>query len=210
MTPEPDSLIGKDVTEVPTVEPDDTCNGKRFSKAGEFEGYCDNPAGEGTDTPGEGRCAECAGKSTGPTTEAGKIKARMNGTTHGMTADPFKYHESLSDPEEKRFVMEAATAIEQRIEENTGGLDFLDEVLARRMAVQLHIACMASEHVSQEGLFERVFTPDGQIEVENRMLEHVRQFDKDLVRNLEKIGATKAQEAEIDAVTFWRRDLAGG
>lgn len=210
MTSNPNSLVGEDVTDVPTIDPDESCNGKRFTKDGKFEGYCDNPAGEGTDHEGRGRCAECAGNSTGPQTEAGKLKAARNGAKHNLTADPFNYHESLDDPEEGRFVLEAATAIERRIKENTGEIDFLDEVLARRMAVQLHIATKASEHIADEGLFERIFTPDGQIEVENRMLDHIRQFDKDLVRNLERIGATKASDGDVDVLEYWRASLTDG
>lgn len=198
------SHIGDPVEEVPTIDPDDTCNGKRSSGAGEFEGYCDRPAGEGTNHEGTGRCAECAGNSTGPKTEAGKLASRQNGTKHNLTADPESYAETLDSEEERNFVYDVAHAVEQRIHENTGDLDFLDEVLARRIAIQLHIAMKASGYFGQQGLFERIQTDDGQIEVPNRMLEHIRQYDKDLVNNLEKIGATKSKDADIDALTLWR------
>lgn len=206
MTSNSNSLVGEPSTEVPTIDPDDTCNGKRTGDSGIFRGYCDNPAGEGTDHEGEGRCAECAGNSTGPKTEAGKLKARSNATSHGLTADPTSYHESLPQGE-REFVIRVARAVEKRIERNTGSLDFVDEVLARRMAIQLHIAFQASEYVVNNDLIETIRTDDGVIELENRMLDHVRQYDKDLVNNLEKIGATKGTSTEIDALELWRSEL---
>ena len=208
MPPETNPDLGQPVSDVPTLESDESCNGKRSSGNGEFEGYCDNPAGEGTDHEGSGRCAECGGTSAGPTTEAGKLVSSMNAQSHGLTADPFHYHEGLDSPEEKRFVLKVANSIEERIHENTGSCDFLDEVLARQMAVQFHIVAQASDHFNEEGLIERIFTDDGQIEVENRMLDHIRQYSKDLVANLEKIGATKGTERELDALAVWRSELS--
>lgn len=199
--------LGGSPEEVPTLEPDADCNAKRTSGAGEFEGYCDNPAGMGTDHEGSGRCVECAGSSPGPQTETGKLIAARNNERHGMTADPFKYHDSLEREEETEFVLRVSQAIENRIRENTGEVDFLDEVLARRAAVMIHIVAKASEYFTQEELFERITTPDGTIEVENRMLDHIRQYNKDLVRILDDIGAAKDTGSELDALAVWRQDL---
>lgn len=208
MTTETEALVGKPAPDVPKIDPDSACNGKRTDHDGNFTGYCDNPAGQGTDHEGTGRCADCGGNNTGPKTEAGKLLASRNSEKHGLTADPFKYHETVDTDEEARFVLKTATAIEERIRENTGSLDFLDEVLARQMAVQFHIVAQASDHYAEEGLFEQIFTPDGQIEVDNRMLDHIRQFSKDLVNNLEKIGATEdSPDVEVNALAMWRSDL---
>lgn len=204
-----DAIPEKDPAEVPTLEPDDQCNGKRTDGTGEFTGYCDNPAGEGTDHEGRGRCHECAGSSTGPQTETGKLLASRNSETHGMTADPFKYHDSLESEEEGEFVLRVAQAVENRIRENTGEVDFLDEVLARRAAVMVHVAAKASDYFTEEELFERIVTPDGTVEVDNRMLDHIRQYNKDLVRILDDIGATKDTGADLDALAMWRSDLEG-
>lgn len=208
MAPNINPYIGDPVSEVPTVEPDEHCNGKTFDAEQKFEGYCDNDAGEGTDHPGEGRCAKHGGNSTGPKTEAGKLRSKSNGTKHGLTADPYAYHKTLDDPEQERFVIEAAAAIEDRIRENTGEVDFLDEIMARRVAVMIHIASRASEHVAEEDIFERIFTADGQIEVSNRMLEEIRQYNKDIARILDDIGATKESGAKMDALEAWRSNLS--
>lgn len=205
---ETDPQVGAPADEVPQRSPDETCNAKRTSGNGEFEGYCDNPAGHGTSHEGEGRCVECGGESPGPTTESGKLKARQNTTKHGLTADPTRMHEDLDDPEAQEFVLEVSRAVLRRIDDNTGGTDYLDRVLARRVAIMLYISTVASDHFAQEGLIERVMTPDGTIEVENRMLDHIRQYNKDLVRILRDIGATKDSDAEMDALAVWRRDMS--
>jgi len=61
-----EELVGKPTDEVPTIEPDDDCNGKKWEKEGDetvFVGYCNNRAGKGTDHLGEGRCKHHAGSS---------------------------------------------------------------------------------------------------------------------------------------------------
>lgn len=207
MTSETDPELGQPVEDVPTLEPDDKCNGKRFSGNGEFEGYCENPAGMDTDHSGSGRCKECGGNAAGGQTEAQKLASAQNVTQHGLTADPHNYHETLEDAGEADFVINTAAAIEQRIEDNTGELDFLDEVMARRVAVMIHIACTASDHFAQEGAFERITTDEGRIEVPNRLLEEIRQYNKDIARILDDLGATKNADGDFDAVTFWRQGL---
>lgn len=202
-----DFQIGQPADEVPTQAPDEECNGKRTDAQGRFRRYCENPAGEGTDHEGRGRCSECGGNNPGPTTEDGKKIARQNTTKHGLTADPRRYHEDLDNPADKEFVLRVSRAVEKRILENTGSVDFLDRVLARRVAVMLHISTVASEHFAEEGLLERIMTPDGQIEVENRMLDHIRQYNEALVRILRDIGATKESEAQMDALAVWRDKL---
>lgn len=209
MTSNSEHLIGEPAGEVPKLDPDEKCNARRADPDGKFIGYCGNTAGLDTDHEGEGRCAEHGGSGggVGPTTEAGKLKASRNSATHNLTADPFKYHETVDDGEEADFVVNVSHAIENRIDENTGEVDFLDEVLARQMAIQFHVVAKASNHFAEEGLFERIMTPDGQIEVENRMLEHIRQYNKTLVSNLEKIGAVEGSDPDFDAVTVWRSQL---
>jgi hypothetical protein len=115
-------------------------------------------------------------------------------------------HEDL-EPEARDFVLTASRSVLERIRENTGGVDYVDRILARRVAVMLYISVQASEHFATEGLIERVRTPDGTFEVENRMLTHIRQYNKDLVRILRDIGATKETDAQLDALAVWRQDL---
>lgn len=203
-----DPSIGDPVDEVPVKPPDEYCNARK-SKDGDFQGYCGEPAGEGTEKD-EGRCWQHGGSSTGPNDPELAMKAATaNGMTHGLTVDPKNYIRTLDTAEEKQFVLNVQNAVEDRIERSTGDVDFLDRALANRVAVMLHIACQASEYASREGLFERIFTPDGQLEVENRMLDHIRQYNKDLVRILKDIGATKESSREIDTVAMWRSDLEG-
>lgn len=53
-------LVGREVEEVPRVEPDEKCRGMRTERddddVNRFVGYCRNGAGKGTDHYGEGRC----------------------------------------------------------------------------------------------------------------------------------------------------------
>jgi len=196
--------VGDPVNEVPERAPDEYCNA-RTTEDGKFQGYCGEPAGEGTDKDA-GRCWKHGGLSTGPT---GDDLNLVEPVTHGLTVDPHNYTRTLDTAEEKQFVLNVQSAVEDRIERNTGDLDFLDKALANRVAVMLHIACQAAEYANREGLFEQIFTPDGQIEVENRMLDHIRQYNKDLVRILRDIGATKESGNDLDAIAMWRSDLSG-
>lgn len=201
--------VGDPVNEVPEKSPDEYCNA-RTTEDGKFQGYCGEPAGEGTDND-VGRCWKHGGASTGGKDEEAVAEAveigGANTRTHGLTVDPHNYIRTLDSAEEKQFVLNVQSSIEDRIERNTGDLDFLDQALANRVAVMLHIACQAAEYANREGLFEQIFTPDGQIEVENRMLDHIRQYNKDLVRILRDIGATKDTQDELSATAMWRSQL---
>jgi hypothetical protein len=61
-----EELLGMPTSEVPTIEAGSKCNGKKWEKRGEetvFVGYCENPAGKGTDHLAEGRCKHHGGSS---------------------------------------------------------------------------------------------------------------------------------------------------
>lgn len=61
-----EEYIGMPTEEVPRKPPGEDCNGKKVDKGPdptEFRGYCNNPAGKGTDHLGEGRCKNHAGAS---------------------------------------------------------------------------------------------------------------------------------------------------
>lgn len=99
-----EALIGSPTADVPTVDPDDRCRGKKTTKRnGEtvFGGYCGAWAGKGTDHLGDGRCKHHAGSSTGPTSEEGKETSSKNAVTHGAYAESFL--EYLTDEEIERI-----------------------------------------------------------------------------------------------------------
>lgn len=60
-----EALVGRSSEEVPTVAPGEKCNGKRTTGSDpvEFQGYCKNVAGKGTDHLHEGRCQNHGGSN---------------------------------------------------------------------------------------------------------------------------------------------------
>lgn len=102
----PNPLIGEPMEDVPKREASDTCNGKRALYDHEteefsphlFGGYCKRMAGEETDHPGEGRCKDHGGCTSGaPDPQKNGSKAR-NLVTHGAYAqENLFYKHDLSD-----------------------------------------------------------------------------------------------------------------
>ena len=176
---------------------------------------CGNPAiGE------HGKCRFHGGASTGAEkgndhatgNDGGAPEGNGNAETHGLHADPHKYHERR-DQEEKEWILDVSAAIEDRIRENRGDVDKLDRVLARRIAIKLHIASRATEHVDKEGLMQVIEVEDNgatyEKEIPNALLGELRQFDAETFRELKKLvgfggddagGMTLIKEMWIESV----------
>lgn len=191
-----EELRGTEKSDVPEIPPGELCNCRKFTE-GEFTGYCNCWAGKGCDTA-DGRCKNHGGLSPGAPKNNG------NAQTHALTADPKMYHKRL-DEEEKGWVYEMTEVICDRLRSQKGGLDPLDRTLARRVCIKLHIAAHASEYVADEGLFERVWTEDGQMEVPNRLLEELRRFDSEIVSELKSLGVLDDPDSQkADALSEWK------
>lgn len=214
-----DELIGGPVEDAPTVDPGEHCNGRKIDKGNAedgfhsletieptFAGYCNQPAGWGTPDR-EGRCKFHAGLSTGPKTEEGLANIREAQSTHSLAADPFGYDTDL-DPAEREFVQGFQGEIIERKKMMFGQVDFIDRVLAKRIAIRAHIAMKASEYVESEGLIETIWTEDGQISMQNRIMDELRRYDKTIVDDLRKLGLLQDPESKkAAAIDRWRQAM---
>ncbi len=205
-----DGLIGEKMGDVPTVDPGEYCNGKTKMKDDAsvvrdddgdalFGGYCSMGAGLGTDHLGEGRCMYHGGCSTGAP------EANQNRTTHGLNADPDHYYESL-DEEEQAFVDGISETILNRHRARYGDIDSLDDELAHRVAVKLHIVSKASDYVENEsGLVQTI---SGR-EESAALLDELRQYDMSIFDDLEKLGVLSEPD-EAERLESWRGFVEDG
>jgi len=154
---------------------------------------CQRPAGWGTDSS-SGRCKFHGGASTGAPKNNG------NAEKAGLRSDPKKYKARQSESEED-WIRSVRESILDRMRTRGREPDFLDRVLAERVAINLHMAANASEYVDEEGLIQTVFVEDGGYEkdIPNGLVTELRQFDKDIIGNLKKLGVLNdpdSQQAE--------------
>lgn len=209
-----DKWVGEEIHLVPTVDPDDQCNGKKKRKAdGEvvrnednhviFDGYCNNPAGKGTDHFGEGRCKFHAGQSTGAPAH------NQNGQKNALDADPHHYHENLP-PEEQEWIDRIQTSLLTRVKERHGrDPDFLDQVLTRLVSIELHIVFKASDY-SKDELVQVIVQDGGSFEQEGALVKEVRRYGNNIVQNLNKLGLLESPEQQkADELGQWREFIEG-
>ena len=197
-----EQYLGEPPDSVPKIDPNEHCNGKKVDRSdGEtvFDGYCNARAGMGTDHSGEGRCKYHGGCSTGAP------EGNQHAQTHALNADPHHYHQSLP-PEEKEYVRDVAASIEDRIRRNTGDVDYLDRVMARRVAIELHIVSKATDYVENvSGLTETIFTEHGSHEKKAALLGEIRKRDKSIFKMLKELGVLDDPESQkADALESWR------
>lgn len=196
-------FIGEESHLVPKVDAGEHCNAKKVRRNDDgkllFDGYCEQRAGHGTDHVGEGRCKYHGGCSTGAP------KGNQNAQTHALTADPHHYHESLP-AEEREYVRDVSATIEDRIRANTENVDYLDRIMARRIAIELHIVSKASDYVENvSGLTETITTEHGSREKKAALLSEIRQRDKDIIDMLKSLGVLDDPESQkANAVNKWR------
>lgn len=195
-----EQFIGEEVGAAPKLEPGYHCNAKSFEHIDDgpnrLTGYCSMRAGWGTDHVGEGRCRLHGGAIEG----AGPPTGNQHGATHSLNADPNRYYHDL-EPDEQAFIREVALAIEDRFRRLGDGIDYLDRVLARRVAVELHIVSKASDYIQNEsGLIQS----DRGVERKAALLGEVRKRDRDLFLMLREMGVLEFPESEPDPLDAWR------
>ena len=127
----------------------------------------------------------------------GAPKNNGNAEKHGLTSDPLKYKER-QDPEEADWIRTVRESILDRIRHKGREPDFLDKTLAERVAIQLHMVHNATEYVDENGLVQTVFVEDGGYEkdIPQGLVKELRQFDKDIVSNLAKLGVLDDPESQ--------------
>jgi hypothetical protein len=208
---EEEQLIGEPLEEVPKIDPDQYCNSRSTDRNEEgesvFSGYCSLRAGWGTDHVGEGRCRLHGGSIEG----AGAPEHNQNAQTHALNADPCHYHQSL-DEEGKEFVRDVSATIEDRLRARSGDVDYMDRVLARRVAIKLHIVSKATDYIENvTGLVQTISTEHSSYEEKAPLLSEIRQYDKSIMQDLQKLGVLDDPESQkADALEEWRGFIEGG
>lgn len=117
----------------------------------------------------------------------------------------------IASPEEKEYVRDVAASIEDRIRRNTGDVDYLDRVMARRVAIELHIVSKATDYVENvSGLTETIFTEHGSHEKKAALLGEIRKRDKSIFKMLKELGVLDDPESQkADALERWRGFVEG-
>lgn len=137
------------------------------------------------------RCRNCGGETPTKAENPAQGAPKNNGNAekHALKADPKKYHERQPD-EEKEWIRDLSATIQDRIRQTRGNVDPLDRVLARRIAIKLHIAAKASEYVDETGIVQEVFVEEGGYtkEIPNGIVQELRQYDREIVNELQKLG----------------------
>lgn len=127
----------------------------------------------------------------------GAPEGNQHAQTHALNADPHHYHQSLPS-EEKEYVRDVAASIEDRIRRNTGDVDYLDRVMARRIAIELHIVSKATDYVENvSGLTETIFTGHGSHEKKAALLGEIRKRDNRFSRYSRNWAFWTPREPEI-------------
>lgn len=147
---------------------------------------------------GNGRCKLHGGC-------AGAPKNNQNASTHGLTADPHHYHQSLP-PEEREFVERLSQIILDRVERLNGDLDHMDHVLARQVAIQFHIASKATAYVQEEsGLMQEVPSGASSRKEGVPLLKEIRKYDQSIFQNLDKLGVfDQPPQNDVTITELWR------
>lgn len=163
---------GGPVEEAPKIAPDHYCNSRQSEKTDDgesvFAGYCSLRSGWGTDHVGEGQCKLHGGSIEG----AGAPDHNQNAQTHALDADPYHYYHSLDD-EEREFIDGVSATIQDRLRAQSGDVDYMDRVLARRVTIKLHIVSKASDYLENEsGLLQSIQTGFGTREEKAPLLTH--------------------------------------
>jgi hypothetical protein len=174
-----------------------------------FEGYCNAEAGKGTENFGEGRCQHHGG-SAHESDDAGAPAHNQNGQKTAANVDPHHYAENLPEDEEE-FVKATSESILDRVRRNHGREpDFLDEILARRVAINLHIVSKASEYTRDE-LVQVIVHENGSHEEKGALVEEVRRYSNSIMSNLKELGVMDDPESQkADELAQWRDYVESG
>jgi hypothetical protein len=171
-----------------------------------FKGYCGNGAGKGTDHRGAGRCKFHGGESTGPPAH------NQNGTTTGLKVDPHHYHENL-DPAEQEWIKNTTNSILNRVRRIHGrDPDFLDQTLARSIAINFHILSHARDYSKDEMVQVIIHGESGEShEEKGALVEEIRRFQNSLFDNLKKLGVLEDPESQkAEQMGGWREFMESG
>jgi len=175
-----------------------------------FRGFCNNPAGKGTEQIGEGRCKYHNGNGGGAMPGNGAPNHNQNAQTHAGRVDPHHYHENLP-LEEKEFIENFSAALEDRIRKNHGrDPDYVDKVLCRSVAINLHLFSKSRDY-SKDEMVQTIIHDGSSHEEKGALVDEVRRYSNSLFSNLKDLGVLDDPESQkADAVEDWRNFLEQG
>jgi hypothetical protein len=163
----------------------------------------------------QNRCHWHGGKSTGPKSEEGKKKVRMNGKTHGLRSDPINLLEDLRQNDEEAYAW-----VQDKFESYLNVAPFpresahADQLL--QICVREYSIWKASGIQIDEGIItqEKKVAGDGVIvaDVENPANKSLDRMERTVVKRLDKLGvmpSPEAQKAEAqeDLASLWASEL---
>lgn len=192
-----EGLIVENVPELPAGK---FCNVRETDEEDCFVGYCDQYASYDTETEERGRCKPHS-VAKPPYTA---LQNNQRASKHHMNSDPLKYAQNLDTEDEEEYIEGLKEVILDRLRE-TKEPDFLDDVMAKRVATKFHIVEQASEYVQAEGLVQVVYTEHGQHEDKNPVLQELRLYDSSIMTDLKRLGLLNDPETQkADALAEWR------
>lgn len=143
------------------------------------------------------RCDNCGGKSTGPKTEEGKKKSRMNATKHGLRSDPVNLLEKIREEDEKAYAW-----VQDKFESylsvapfgrDTAHADQLLQICVREYSIWKASGIQIDEGIITE---EKKVAGDGVIlaDVENPASKSLDRMERTVVKRLDKLGVMPSPE----------------
>lgn len=194
--PNDEEYRGSLVHDVPSVQPSTACNARLHNNVYQFVSYCNE------ETNGE-RCQRHNIEPQWP-----KQDLRDNNqfaVKHGLYSEPMNYFENIDDEEEKNDIKATKNSIIDKMSKNND-VGYVDEKIAKRIAVRLHIVEQASDKLQADGLTQTVISDDGgEYEKKNPVLDEIRRYDASIVDDLRKYGVLDDPESQkADALEQWR------
>jgi len=146
-----------------------------------------------------GRCRHHGGKSTGPKSEAGKKKVRMNGTTHGLRSDPVNLLEKIRQEDEKAYAW-----IQDKYESYLSVAPFSRDTAHADQLLQICVREYSIWKASQIQVNDGILTKEKkvageaiiEVDVENPASKSLDRMERTVVKRLEKLGVMPSPEQQ--------------
>jgi len=148
---------------------------------------------------GSNRCRHHGGKSTGPKTEEGKKKVRMNGTSHGLRSDPVNLLEKIRREDEEAYAW-----IQDKFESYLKVAPFERETAHADQLLQICVREYSIWKASQIQINDGILTKEKkvageaiiQVDVENPASKSLDRMERTVVKRLEKLGVMPSPEQQ--------------
>lgn len=161
------------------------------------------------------RCRNCGGESTGPKTEKGKKKTRMNGVKHGLRSDPVNLLESIREEDEHAYAwiqdkFESYLEVAP-FERGSAHADQLLQICVREFTIWKASGIQVDKGVitkQKKAAGDAIF----KVDVDNPANKALDRMERTVVKRLDKLGvmpSPEAQKAEAqeDLASLWANEL---